>query len=117
MTRDSSDLYEVSTTHTEYEAKYNQEIVNSLGVEIKDSIKIKQNSPPLYMLHSLLLCTHPPPQSTVSLYKKKQKWRDLLRAHSFERSAQDRDRKSLSDPLCSVLHNRQRSPFDDRTVE
>lgn len=53
------------------------------------------------------LCTPPStPIDTFSLDNKIEKWRDLLRAPSFERSAQDRDGKSLSDPLCSVLHNR-----------
>lgn len=56
---------------------------------------------------SFFLCTPPStPIDTFSLDKKKEKWRDLLRAPSFERSAQDRDGTSLSDPLCSVLHNR-----------
>lgn len=71
---------------------------------------LKLHSLPLCMLHSSLLhCTPPTPIDTISLLffsKKFEKWRCFLRAHSFERSAQDRDRTLVSDPQCSVLHNR-----------
>lgn len=66
-------------------------------------------SSPLHAAAVSCTCTPPIPIVTIFLLffqKKFEKWRCFLRAHSFERSAQDRDRTLVSDPQCSVLHNR-----------